>query len=201
MNAGVDHPRAPAAQATGTGSAADRLARLSAVAVIVVRDAQLPAGADEAAAEAGGHAVLAGSGTRDAAATLTAVSQVWVAERSSVAPAALSAALAPALSSVPLLILPASPDGRDLAPRLALALDRPLLAGSVRCTRDVVELARLDDRLSVRVACDGPVVVTLRPGIIGAPAPAVLAELAGRLGAGTDARATSEATTEGDDHA
>ena len=174
MNAGVDHPRAPAAQATGTGSAADSLARLSAVAVIVVRDAQLPAGADEAAAEAGGHAVLAGSGTRDAAATLTAVSQVWVAERSSVAPAALSAALAPALSSVPLLILPASPDGRDLAPRLALALDRPLLAGSVRCTRDVVELARLDDRLSVRIAVDGPVVVTLRPGVAGPPAPAAL---------------------------
>ena len=174
MNAGVDHPRAPAAQATGTGSAADSLARRSAVAVIVVRDAQLPAGADEAAAEAGGHAVLAGSGTRDAAATLTAVSQVWVAERSSVAPAALSAALAPALSSVPLLILPASPDGRDLAPRLALALDRPLLAGSVRCTRDVVELARLDDRLSVRIAVDGPVVVTLRPGVAGPPAPAAL---------------------------
>jgi len=174
MNAGVDHPRAPAAQATGTGSAADSLARLSAVAVIVVRDAQLPAGADEAAAEAGGHAVLAGSGTRDAVADLTAVSQVWVAERSSVAPAALSAALAPALSSVPLLILPASPDGRDLAPRLALALDRPLLAGSVRCTRDVVELARLDDRLSVQVAVDGPVVVTLRPGVAGPPAPAAL---------------------------
>jgi len=139
MNAGVDHPRAPAAQATGTGSAADSLARLSAVAVIVVRDAQLPAGAD-----------------------------------SLVAPAALSAALAPALSSVPLLILPASPDGRDLAPRLALALDRPLLAGSVRCTRDVVELARLDDRLSVRIAVDGPVVVTLRPGVAGPPAPAAL---------------------------
>ena len=49
MNAGVDHPRAPAAQATGTGSAADSLARLSAVAVIVVRDAQLPAGAASAA--------------------------------------------------------------------------------------------------------------------------------------------------------
>ena len=174
MNASVGHPQVSGAQATGPGGAADGLARLPAVAVIVVRDAQLPAGADEAAAEAGGHAVLAGSGTRDAAATLTAVSQVWVAERSSVAPAALSAALAPALSSVPLLILPASPDGRDLAPRLALALDRPLLAGSVRCTRDVVELARLDDRLSVRIAVDGPVVVTLRPGVAGPPAPAAL---------------------------
>jgi electron transfer flavoprotein alpha subunit len=174
MNAGVVHPQVPGAQASGPGSAAESLARLSAVAVIVVRDAQLPAGADEAAAEAGGYAVLAGSGTRDAAASLTAVSQVWVAERSSVAPAALSAALAPALSPVPLLILPASPDGRDLAPRLALALDRPLLAGAVRCTRDVVELTRLDDRLSVQVAADGPAVVTLRPGVAGSLAPAAL---------------------------
>jgi len=175
MNAGADHPQAPAAQATGPGTAAaESLTGLSAVAVIVVRDAQLPAGADEAAGEAGGYAVLAGSGTRDAAASLTAVSQVWVAERSSVAPGALAAALAPALSAIPLLILPASPDGRDLAPRLALALDRPLLAGAVRCTHDVVELTRLDDRLSVQIAADGAAVVTLRPGVAGSPAPAAL---------------------------
>ena len=61
MNAGADHPQAPAAQATGPGTAAaESLAGLSAVAVIVVRDAPLPAGADEAAGEAGGYAVLAG---------------------------------------------------------------------------------------------------------------------------------------------
>jgi electron transfer flavoprotein alpha subunit len=173
MTGGVDHPQAPAARVTGPGGAAESLARLPAVAVIVVRDAQLPAGADEAAAEAGGYAVLAGSGTRDAAASLTAASRIWVAERSTVAPAALAAALAPALSAVPLLILPASPDGRDLAPRLALALDRPLLAGAVRCTPGMVELTRLDDRLSVQIATDGPAVATLRPGVIGSPAPAV----------------------------
>jgi electron transfer flavoprotein alpha subunit len=144
------------------------------VAVIVVRDAQLPAGADEAVAEAGGCAVLAGSGTRGAAAGLTAARRVWAAERSSVAPAALAAALAPVLSPVHLIVLPASPDGRDLAPRLALALDRPLFAGAVRCGCDFVELTRLDDRLSVQIAADGPVVATLRPGVIGTPPPAVL---------------------------
>jgi electron transfer flavoprotein alpha subunit len=174
MNAGGDHARAPVATATGPGSAAESLASLPAVALIVVRDAQLPAGADETAAEAGGHAVLAGSGTRDAAAGLTAASRVWLAERSSVTPAALAASVAPALFQVPLIILPASPDGRDLAPRLALALDRPLLAGALRCTPDVVELTRLDDRLSLRVAADGPVVATLCPGVIGSPAPAVV---------------------------
>jgi len=177
MSAGVDHPQAPAARATGPGSEAESLASLSAVAVIVVRDAQLPAGADEAAAEAGGYAVLAGSGTRDAATSLTAASRVWAAERSTVAPSALAAALAPALSRVPLLILPASPDGRDLAPRLALALDRPLLAGAVRCTPYMIELTRLDDRLSVQIAPDGPAVATLRPGVIGSPAPVVMQKI------------------------
>jgi len=163
---------APAA-AAGGGASVD-LAGLPAIAVIVVRAGQLPAGADESVAEVGGHALLVGSGTRDAAACLLAARRIWVAERASVAPGSLAAALAPVLSAVPLLLLPASPDGRDLAPRLALALDRPLLAGAVQCTADTVELTRLDDRLSVRVACDGPVVVTLRPGIIGSPAPAEL---------------------------
>ena len=174
MSAGVDRPQIPAARASDPGGAAASLASLPAVAVIVVRDAQLPVGADEAVAEADGHTVLAGSGTRDAAAGLTAARRVWAAELSSVGPAALTTALAAALAPIPLILLPGSPDGRDLAPRLALALDRPLLAGSVRCSRDVVELARLDDRLSVQIAVDGPVVVTLRPGVIGSPDPAAL---------------------------
>jgi electron transfer flavoprotein alpha subunit len=154
--------------------AAAGLASLPAVAVIAVRDGQLPAGATEAVAEVGGQALLAGSGTRDAASGLVGARRVWLSERSSVAPASLAAALAPALSAVRLIVLPGSPDGRDIAPRLALALDRPLLAGAVRCAGDAVELARLDDRLSVWVATDEPTVVTLRPGIIGPPAAAVL---------------------------
>ena len=49
------------------------------------------------------------------------------------------------------------------------SLGRALLAGAVRCAPDEVELTRLDDRLSLRVAVDGPVVVTLRPGFRGRP--------------------------------
>jgi len=67
--------------------------------------------------------------------------------------------------------LPASPDGRDLAPRLAAILGRPLLAGAVRCAPGEVEVARLEDRLSVRVGVDGPVLVTLLPGRGGTPDP------------------------------
>jgi electron transfer flavoprotein alpha subunit len=148
-------------------------AEIKLLAVVVVRDGELPAGSDEAAAEAAGAALVVGSGTSEAAGRLDSVSQVWLLERSSVAPAALASALAQILSGVDMVLLPASPDGRDLAPRLAVILGRPLLAGAVRCAPDEVELTRLDDRLSLRVAVDGPVVVTLRPGSRGKPRPVV----------------------------
>ena len=142
------------------------------LAVIVVRDGQLPAGAAETVAEAGGAALVAGSGTGKAVDGLDAASRVWLLEVSSVAPAALAGTLAQALAGVDMILLPASPDGRDLAPRLAVILGRPLLAGAVRCAPGEVEVTRLDDRLSVRVGVDGPVLVTLRPGLRGTLEPA-----------------------------
>ena len=142
------------------------------LAVLVARDGQLPAGAHETVAEAGGAALIAGSGTGKAADGLDVASRVWLLEVSSVAPAALASVLAQALAGVDMIVLPASPDGRDLAPRLAVILGRPLLAGAVRCTPDEVEVTRLDDRLSVRVGVDGPVLVTLRPGRRGTLEPA-----------------------------
>ena len=152
-------------------------AEIKLLAVVVVRDGELPAGSDETAAEAAGATLLAGSGTREAADRLDTASQVWLLERPSVAPAALAGALAQVLAGVDVIVLPASPDGRDLAPRLASVLGRPLLAGAVRCAPDEVELTRLDDRLSVRVAVDGPVVVTLRPGSRGKPRPVAPAQV------------------------
>ena len=141
------------------------------LAVVVVRDGQLPAGAHETVAEAGGAALIAGSGAGKAADELDLARRAWVLEVPSVAPAALAGMLAQALAGVDMILLPASPDGRDLAPRLAVILGRPLLAGAVRCTPGEVEVTRLDDRLSVRVGVDGPVVVTLRPGRRGALEP------------------------------
>jgi len=152
-------------------------ANIPVLAVIVVRDGELPSGADETVAEAGGAALVLGSGTREAAGLLDAASRVWLLERSSVAPGALAAALAQVLADVPMVLLPASPDGRDLAPRLAAVLGRPLLAGAVRCAPDEVELTRLEDHLSLRVAVDEPVVVTLRPGFRGRPEQVTLAEV------------------------
>jgi electron transfer flavoprotein alpha subunit len=146
-------------------------ADVRALAVVVVRDGQLPAGAAETAAEAGGAVLVAGSGTSKAADALDAASRIWLLEAPSAGPAALAGTLAPALAGVDMILLPASPDGRDLAPRLAAILGRPLLAGAVRCVPGEVEVARLDDRLSVRVGVDGPVLVTLLPGRRGVPEP------------------------------
>ena len=142
------------------------------MAVVVVRDGQLPTGAAETVAEAGGAALLVGSGIAKAADGLDAADRVWLLEAPFAGPAALATTLAPVLATVDTILLPASPDGRDLAPRLAATLGRPLLAGAVRCAAGEVEVARLDDRLSVRVAVDGPVLVTLLPGRPGAPEPA-----------------------------
>ena len=131
--------------------------------MIVVRDATLPLGAGEAAAEAGGAALVVGSGARAAAETLTGADRIAVVERDPAAVGSLAASIAPSLAEHPIVVLPASPDGRDLAPRLAVELDRPLLAWAMRCADDEAELSRLDDRVSMRVAVDGPVVVTLAP--------------------------------------
>ncbi len=59
------------------------------------------------------------------------------------------------------------PDGRDLAPRLAHLLDRPLLAGAVAVRDDGATVARHGGLLMEDVVVDGPFVATLQPGVRG----------------------------------
>jgi electron transfer flavoprotein alpha subunit len=142
---------------------------VSVLAVVVARGGQLPAGADEAVAEAGGAALVVGSGAREAAEALVAASRSWWAETGpGLRAGSLAARLALVLGGVPLVVLPASPDGRDLAPRLAAALDRPLLAAAVRIEAGPpvsADLSRIDGRLLTSVRCAGPAVATLLPGV------------------------------------
>ncbi|MFI8952048.1 mycofactocin-associated electron transfer flavoprotein alpha subunit [Streptomyces sp. NPDC053750] len=146
--------------------------RLTAVAVVVVREGVLPAGADEAVAEAGGAVLLAGTGAKEAAGALTSARWVWAAETGT-APGTLAAAVAPQLAPVHTVVLPASPDGRDLAPRLAAELGRPLLAGAVEVLPHGADVLRWDGRALVELTADGPFVATLVPGLRGAePEPA-----------------------------
>jgi len=138
------------------------------IAVIPVRGAVLPAGADETVAEAGGVVLLVGSGTGEAAASL-AVDAVSVATAEMGHPAfgGWAAALAPILAAYHAVLLPASPDGRDLAPRLAAAMERPLLAGATEYRDGQARLARRGGLVMEQVVADGPVVVTLQPGVRG----------------------------------
>ena len=142
-----------------------------AVAVVVARQGRLPVGAAEAVAEAGGRVVVVGTGAEDAARTLPGAAHArWADTGPGLRPAALAGALAPVVAEAALVVLPASPDGRDLAPRLAAATGRPLVARAVdaavstagdgtACVR--ARVARVDDRVLVPVEVPGPAVVTL----------------------------------------
>lgn len=138
------------------------------LALVPVRDGQLPAGTEEAISEAGGRALIVGSGCRDAAQSINvAAAEIRCAEVGAFAPSAWSAALAPLLRDEDVVVLPASPDGRDLAPRLAVALDRPLFAGAIVVCEDHVVVARRGGLVAEDHEVRSPIVATLQPGARG----------------------------------
>lgn len=136
------------------------------LAVVPVRDGVMPLGALEAVAECAGRAVLAGSGV-DAEAVAGVGRLVSTVDLGAFQPARWATALAPLLADVRVVVLPASPDGRDLAPRLAHALGRPLLAGAAAASAASVSVARGGGLSLHDFVVDAPVVVTLQPGIRG----------------------------------
>jgi electron transfer flavoprotein alpha subunit len=73
-------------------------------------------------------------------------------------------ALAPYLADAGVVVLPATPDGRDLGPRLAAALGWPLLAGAVRVTEQGALLVRHQGRQVARFEVTGRFVATLLAG-------------------------------------
>lgn len=138
------------------------------IALVPVRDGVLPLGGEEAIAEAGGRVLLAGTGTETAADAIgTDVVELRRWEAPPFAARAWALALAPAVAGENVVVLPATPDGRDLAPRLAAALGWPLLAGALHVTRTHVALIRHGGLLLEDVAVHRPVVATLQPGVRG----------------------------------
>ena len=137
------------------------------IAVVPVRGGALPSGGAEAVAEAGGRCLLVGEDTATAALDL-ATTDVRCWEAGPFAPAAWADALAPLVADDQVVVLPASPDGRDLAPRLAHALGRPLLAGAIVVHERGAHLARLGGLVVEEAVADGPFVATLQPGVRGA---------------------------------
>jgi electron transfer flavoprotein alpha subunit len=135
------------------------------LAVVPVRDGVLPSGAEEVVAECGGRAVLVGSapdaGTLDGIAT-----EVRTVELGDFAPDRWARALAGVLDD-DVVVLPSSPDGRDLAPRLAHVLGRRLLAGAVEIGSGRARLARGGGRDLHDVTIREPVIATFQPGVRG----------------------------------
>ena len=112
------------------------------IAVIPVRDGVAPAGADEAICEASGDALFIGSGTSQALENLANVARnVWLAE-AEVSASQIITAITQIGRLNESIILPATPDGRDLAPHLAHALGRSLYAGAVSITDNKVSVSR-----------------------------------------------------------
>ena len=149
---------------TSTGMSTGR----SMMAVIVVRSGRLCAGAQEAYSEAGHRAVVVGEGAGDAARQLCGAGSVTALEGCIDDPAATAATLASVIpDGLMAVIVAGAPDGRDLAPRLALSMGRPLLAGAVRVRADHVVLVRTAGRVGEEVSVDRPFVATLVPGVRG----------------------------------
>jgi electron transfer flavoprotein alpha subunit len=158
------------------------------LAVVPVRDGVLPAGADEVVAECGGRALLVGSAP-DAAHLAGIATDVRLAELGAFAPARWARAIAGIVDD-DVVVLPGSPDGRDLAPRLAHVLGRRLLAGAVAVEPTHAQLARGGGRDLHDVVIREAVVATLQPGVRG---------VARAAGAAPDAVAVDPVATEGND--
>lgn len=134
------------------------------LAVVPVRDGVLPAGAAEAAAECDGRVLLVGSRTSEVD-TSELGSHVRAVELGGYAAARWAERLTQLLADEAVVLLPSSPDGRDLAPRLAHVLDRPLYAGAVEVTPDGVTVSR-GAGLELHTFRPGrPFVATLQPGV------------------------------------
>jgi electron transfer flavoprotein alpha subunit len=138
------------------------------LAVVVVRDGVLGAGSDETVAECHGRVLVVGSGTQRGSETLSGVAtDVQLAEVGDYAPAAWAAALAAHLSGEARVVLPASPDGRDLAPRLAMTMGRQALLNATEVSDHRVVLASGAGLMMHTVTPPPSFVATLLPGVRG----------------------------------
>ncbi len=142
------------------------------IALVPIRHGVLPAGGEETVAECDGIALFAGSGVADlqldgiaTSAHLVELGEVEFGRWAAALPAVLDAITGGVPTSV---VLPHSPDGRDLAPRLAASLDVPLLAGATSVTPHRVRLARRGGLELHEHHPTGAFVATLQPGVRGA---------------------------------
>ena len=146
-------------------------AQVGLIAVVPVRDGAIPAGGLEALAESRGQGVLVGTDLEAAVVDTHGVaSRLILAPTTSCAPRVLAEAAATALAiHAPdvAVVIPASPDGRDLAPLLARRLDRTLYAGATEVAAHRVRTARRGGLAIAQFDVHRPFVATLQPGVRG----------------------------------
>lgn len=141
------------------------------IALVPVRDGLPALGAGEAVSEAGGRVWLVGSGTAAAVEALPATTrEVTLVEVGEYRPGAWAQALAGLLEGEAVILLPASPDGRDLAPGLAVRLGRPLAAGVLRLGEASYVIPLAGHRSQTEMPFTGPLVATIEPGARAFPA-------------------------------
>jgi electron transfer flavoprotein alpha subunit len=109
--------------------------------------------------------VLIGSGTELGAQSLRG--ELRCVEVGPFRPGAWAAALGPLVAAEAIVVLPASADGRDLAPRLAGVLERPLFAGAIKVTDTQVTMARDGGLTMHTIAMPSSCVATLLVGVRG----------------------------------
>lgn len=135
------------------------------IAVVPIRDGVSATGAAEAVAEAGGVGVLIGSGTEQAVETFLGVARLLrLRETAAFRPTAWAAHLEPVVSAHDVVIVPMSRDGADLAPRLAIMLERALIPMTVEVSQERIVATRLDGSLADVYERTAPVVVLFEPG-------------------------------------
>ena len=144
------------------------------LAIVPTREGSLAAGGDEVVAEVReleptARVVVIGRGAHAAAAELAGLcDSVGLMERDCFEPARWSRDLATLVADAEVIVLPASPDGRDLAPRLAAVTGRALIAGAISIRTGEIVVARQGGLLEEHLQIDGPVIVTLQPHVRGA---------------------------------
>ncbi|MFA5774981.1 MAG: mycofactocin-associated electron transfer flavoprotein alpha subunit [Ilumatobacteraceae bacterium] len=133
--------------------------------LLPIRQGMNPAGFGEAVSECGGRVLLIGEGCRDAATQLRGIaSEITIVEAGTFAPAAWARFLAIQLGGEDIIVFSASPDGRDLAPRLAFELGVSLYAGAVRVTAQRVDLAQWGGQSIESLQPESRFVATLQIG-------------------------------------
>ncbi len=142
-------------------------------ALIVCRGGELPAGAAEAFELANFCGVVTGTGAWQAAGLLPGPGRVHVIE-SAEPLQRLAAIVVSQLSAATIVVLPASPDGRDLAPMVGALMNRPVITGITKLKRREhpevsweVTAVRSDGMLDHLHDVEVNAVVTLIPGLAG----------------------------------